>query len=386
DHIYNSKTMPSFNKDTFIKLMELATSGLFLYNDKLYRQVDGVTMGSPLGPTIANFCLAYFENKLMSNSDVSTKPSLYLRYVDDIFCVFRNDVPFQAFLDKLNSLHGNLRFTFELGPDTLPFLDTLVSLPNVDEGHASTEVYRKPTFTGLLLNANAICPQKWKLGLMQCLLHRAYTICSSWSLFAKEVTFLEKLFSQNGYANHVFQSCVNRFVSSKFEEKACPPPREDSVQTLFFIPYIGLPSVTYGKKVRQIFKRYFSIDVRIVFTTCKVKDYFSLKCRTPFNLKAKVIYKFTCLRDADISYIGKTKRHLALRMKEHRDTSASAVGQHLQTCQACQTGFNSGFSVIDTCRSDYECVIKEAIHIRTSEPKLNKQLFASGSFFTLNVF
>ena len=42
-------------KDDFIKLLQLATEGMFLYRDKLYRQIDGVAMGSPLGPTLANF-------------------------------------------------------------------------------------------------------------------------------------------------------------------------------------------------------------------------------------------------------------------------------------------------------------------------------------------
>ena len=48
-------------------------------------------MGSPLGPTLANFCLAYFEGKLLEDSfDKPFFPVLYLRYVDDIFCVFRS--------------------------------------------------------------------------------------------------------------------------------------------------------------------------------------------------------------------------------------------------------------------------------------------------------
>ena len=44
-------------------------------------------MGSPLGPTIANFFLANMEN----NADFH--PKLYSRYVDDIFCVFNNETP-----------------------------------------------------------------------------------------------------------------------------------------------------------------------------------------------------------------------------------------------------------------------------------------------------
>ena len=42
---------PSFSKQVFTNMLEKATSGMFLYKDKLYRQIDGVAMGSPLGPT-----------------------------------------------------------------------------------------------------------------------------------------------------------------------------------------------------------------------------------------------------------------------------------------------------------------------------------------------
>ena len=50
-----------------------------MYNGCLYRKVDGVTMGSPLGPTISNFCLAHLENELLSISKF--KPEVYLRYL-----------------------------------------------------------------------------------------------------------------------------------------------------------------------------------------------------------------------------------------------------------------------------------------------------------------
>ena len=40
-------------------------------------------------------------------------------------------------------------------------------------------------------------------------------------------------------------------------------------------------------------------------------------CHTPLPLLANVVYKFQCLRDVDKVYIGKTRRHLATRVKEH---------------------------------------------------------------------
>ena len=56
-----SKKVPPFKKKEFIKLMKFATGGMFLYNDRLFKQVDGVAMGSPLGPSLANFFLGYLE-------------------------------------------------------------------------------------------------------------------------------------------------------------------------------------------------------------------------------------------------------------------------------------------------------------------------------------
>ena len=49
-----------------------------MYNGRLNRRVDGVTMGSPYGPTISNLCFAHLENEPLSVSKF--KPELYLRY------------------------------------------------------------------------------------------------------------------------------------------------------------------------------------------------------------------------------------------------------------------------------------------------------------------
>ena len=59
----NSNAIP-FEKSIFRQLIFMATQGLFMYNDKLYKQIDGVTMGSPLGPTLANFFLGCLEEKI----------------------------------------------------------------------------------------------------------------------------------------------------------------------------------------------------------------------------------------------------------------------------------------------------------------------------------
>ena len=58
--------------------------------------------------------------------------------------------------------------------DKLPFLDVDVS---IKDGNLETSVLRKGTHTGVFMNFAAMAPQKWKFGLIFCMLHRAYAIC-----------------------------------------------------------------------------------------------------------------------------------------------------------------------------------------------------------------
>ena len=67
-----------------------------------------------------------------------------------------------------------------------------------------TWIYRKPTNTNLILNFTAMCPTKWKSGLISCLRNRVKRICSSNSLFDNEVKLLKSVFLSNGYPNCFF--------------------------------------------------------------------------------------------------------------------------------------------------------------------------------------
>ena len=142
----------------------------------------------------------------------------------------------------------------------------------------------------------------------------------------------------------------------------------------------------FGRKLRELFKKYYCVEIRIVYTSFKVKDYFSLKCRTPLPVLANVVYKFQCLCDANKVYIGKTMRHLATRVKEH-EHSTSAIYDHLSLCQICKSNYScNSFKILDSGKNDFETTIKEALHIKYSKPNLNKQLFCQGASFLLNIF
>lgn len=379
----NPNTIP-IKKSIFRKLLLIATQGIFLYKDKLYKQVDGVTMGSPLGPTIANFFMGHLEEKIFSDSS-NNLPCLYLRYIDDVYAVFDNQISSSKFLNVLNSMHKNIKFTIEKATDKLSFLDVQINFN--EKGHTTT-VYRKPTHTGLFLNFNSMCPKTWKSGLIMCLLHRAKVICSENDLFVKEVEKLKKLFNSNGYSNWFIDKTIK-----KFKDRGNLPNTEKEKKDFLFnigIPYFGKVSNNFAKQLSNLIKKNFKVDINVYYKTIKTGSYFQLKCCTPDYLISNVVYLFKCSCDTSVSYIGMTSRHLSVRIREHinlESTLKSAIKDHLLLCNICKNNCsNSNFKILKKCKSEYDTKIHEALFIKKLNPQLNTQVFASGSSFLLNVY
>ena len=71
----NADKVEDLSKIEFKELLSLATKqSFFIFNAKLYKQVDGVTMGSPLGLTLANAFLVHFEKNWLQNCPCDFKP------------------------------------------------------------------------------------------------------------------------------------------------------------------------------------------------------------------------------------------------------------------------------------------------------------------------
>ena len=121
--------------------------------------------------------------------------------------------------------------------------------------------------------------------------------------------------------------------------------------------------------------------------SCIVVAYSELQVRK--TLKPFKFVLFT-LQFWHISYIGMTTRHLGTRIQEHlhHKTIKSTIREHFERCQNCKvnkTNLN-GFKVLRTCNSEYATTIQEALLIKKHNPQLNRQLYANGSSFLLNVY
>ena len=234
------------------------------------------------------------------------------------------------------------------------------------------------------MNFTSYAPGSWKRGLIRCLLHRAFLVCSSWKLFHEELNRLQKLFVSNAYPIKMIQSVIKEFLTSQFEHKGSREPASD--YKLLILPYFGKVSKVLSNRISQLCRK-FNIQQRLVFRPYKVGAYFSLKTRCPWLLHSSVIYKYECPVAQGVTYIGKTSRHLLTRIKEHtrpNPTSRSAISDHIMNCSCIPSTAN--FTIIHSSRNDFDLAIAESLCIKELNPSLNQTIAGSGQSVFLKLF
>ena len=387
--VYSDSAASTFFRDSkitktvFRNILKTCSKSIFVYNDKLYMQTDGVAMGSPLAPLLADWFVAKIENKILSDPDITCRPKFFRRYVDDIFTTFESTADRDEFFRILNNSHSNLKFTMETTSDVLPFLDVGVS---IDKDVFHTQVYRKPTNTHVIMNYHSEAPLKWKRALIRTLLMRAHRISSCLELFLTEVETIKCILQKNSYPTAFIEKNVNEFFNRRainiatFEratrKTATTQKSNDLKEAFLTIPYLGRSSIKLQRQIyNQMLKHH--ISIRTAYTTVKVSSYFGLKSKCSDLFKSNVVYQFTCSGDQSTSYIGESQRHLYKRILEHteKSTSASAIFDHLYDCGTCQNvaDISKQFEILQCC-DWYNVLTFEALLILKHQPKLNIQL------------
>lgn len=117
DRIYDQNLVQTKLKKRTLKklLLEACKKTAFTFNNVLYEQSDGVSMGSSLGPTLANVIMTELEKALVNRMISSDIAMFYIRYVDDTLVLAKPE-NFDAILNTLNSFDDNIQFTIDRFP------------------------------------------------------------------------------------------------------------------------------------------------------------------------------------------------------------------------------------------------------------------------------
>ena len=143
---FNETHQLNISQNDLVELLRVATKHqLFQFNGHLYEQIDGVAMGSLLGPLMANALMCSVEEKLESENKLS---SFHRRYVGDTLPLVPDIPSAEAFLTTLNESHPSLTFTMEIATNNkLPFVGMEIEMKG---NQLATHIHRKTTNKNLL--------------------------------------------------------------------------------------------------------------------------------------------------------------------------------------------------------------------------------------------
>ena len=156
----------------------------------------------------------------------------------------------------------------------------------------------------------------YKIGLIKCLIDRTYKINNAWPGFHDDVSKIKDVLKRNSYPPFILDKIIKTYIN-KIHYNNNKVSSEINKLRYFKLPYIGKYSEQVQKKITKLCKQYCNENnVKIVFTSFKISNYFSVKDATPYFLKSFLVYKFICAR-CKSCYIGETCRHFITRIDEH---------------------------------------------------------------------
>ena len=334
--IYDDKLISTnLRKRTLKKLiLDTCTKTAFTFNNKLYEQKDGVSMGSSLGPVLANIIMTELEETIIQQLIENDVIKFYCRYVDDTLMVIE-DKYIDFVHKKLNSFDKNLKFTVDLFDKETPhFLDLELSPDGLS-------IFRKDTNTGLYVNFNSYVPWSYRVSWIRSLVSRAHAICKP-DILKLEINLIKKFASWNDFPKAIASAIINRSLNNddKTDQTNESDPNMDTdVTTIYFrMPYFGDKGVSLIKacinKIRANCIKNRKIVFKILYDVAKTEVFCNNKDKTSFLCQSNVVYKFVC-PGCNSSYVGKTERTLSERTTEHAwSSNDSAIKFHLDSCDA----------------------------------------------------
>ena len=357
--LYNNdeNEQPDVSKETFIELAIMSSCNvLMLTHDGFYRQKDGLAMGSPPAPNLANGWLSQFDRVIKGES------KLYSRYMDDVLKEINTNTIDQK-LEEINNLHPKLEFTLEREEDgCIPFLDMKI----VHNGNELTSTwFTKVTDTGLTMNFHALAPMKYKRSVVSEMVHRIHHACSTWRNFHESLEKAKAILQKNQYPPSFYEPIIHKTLSKICsEKKKDDSDEEEPEKKLIFLQYRGKVTENFERALKRL-----NAPCKVITTIKKIKTVLpSLKAPVEKAMKSGLVYKISCSR-CQSCYVGQTTRHLLTRIKEHRRIG-TPVGNHFKACGSSLT-MDDVDIIISSSKSVYNLMTLEALCIRAIQPSIN---------------
>ena len=116
-----------------------------------YLQLHGTAMDTKMAPAFHGWS---WQKNISPISPL--KPLVWWRYIDDVFMIWpRGEEKLNEFVNLLNSSHENIKFTHEVSPSKINFLDVTVLLHN---NSIATDPTLNPLTPANICSAHLVTP------------------------------------------------------------------------------------------------------------------------------------------------------------------------------------------------------------------------------------
>lgn len=232
---------------------------VFTALDNIYRQVDGIPMGSCLSPTIARIVMDVIVEHLFAHVSQIT----FIRvFVDDTILAINKDCVNLA-LDTLNNFRpGQIKFTLELENNhaSINFLNT--TLTREDRLCITTKWYRKSFASGRLLNYFSSHKRTTVMATAENFI-RTTLLLSDESHFSSNKQIVEDTLRDNSFPETTIMTLLNNIYTLmkpiKTKSSDSPPSNQnrDTSKEYVIFPH----SICEGRRIKAIIQHFKNPEV-----------------------------------------------------------------------------------------------------------------------------
>ncbi|XP_023236949.1 uncharacterized protein LOC111636030 [Centruroides sculpturatus] len=343
-------------------------SNYFEINSKYYTQNSGISMGSVIGPKLAEIIMIDIDKEISDIYGIK----FYRRYVDDVLIIYDEvEINTNEIRNIINNIHKNIQFKIEEEDkitNSINYLDITIKRNNTN---LEFEPFKKQCSINTTVNYNSNIP----IHIKQNIFNMEYTkIKNRTSINTKQIEHLntlKKKFILSGYPNRILNIWETE-IDKKTDKTIRIDPKQAEIKYIRF-PYIKGLYEEVNKEVKKI-------NVKLVPTYDKLLSRLNAKQVNKTNITNKeesknVVYKIPCTCENKKFYIGETKRKVKVRLKEHiADLKYrrlnSAFHEHclLNNCNIDKNNID----ILHRERDTYKRKFKESIEIIKNQNSINK--------------
>lgn len=388
-YLHMSLHTDRFSKNFILNGLKIILNyNTFTWNNRYFKQLQGVAMGTKVAPTYAILTIGYLEKSFYEICYTKLGPTIsdyiklnFFRFIDDCFLLWNNEFGnIEEITTILNSINNNIKYTSSHSDTKLSFLDVLVYIKN---NKLETTIYKKPTESNSILSFNSNHPRHTLRNIPYVLFRRLKTIISESVMLNKERELLERKLKSAHYPEKLVKDAMNKTFDNNFnckkkEEKSIYPlifeyntkaktihsQLLNNVHTLNFFPYSkhilnnkkACISYRCSNTLFRTLQKYNPAIRKCLESRCKTCDIIQtghtinlpnrpiIYPNININCKSSnVIYCLKCNK-CDFIYIGQTTLQLRKRITLHRQHTKTltytilSCNIHLHKC-------NNGFKV-----------------------------------------